>query len=368
MASSSGNRRPIVGVLVGRRLVSTAGMLELAKANQVANTKLHFFSTRDVDFNRRQISGVRFNSHKGRWERSSIRRPDVLYVRGGSSTRVRRTVNRFDRMGIPKINPLVRFSKSELFRKLERDENIRPYLPYTRSVDRFSKVRKYVRKLGSVYIKATYGRKGTKVMNAIKRSEGGYGYSYAVINRLVRKRVDHFKDLKKVMEKFFRDREFIVQEDIQLIRIDHNQPVDFRAELQRDGKGKLEISGISIRVGQSNSPITTHASAYKMEDRLQELFPQYSKDEIEDLKKKIGDFVVTVYKGVEKCYGKFGELGIDFAVDKTGKIWLIECNAQSAKVSIAKAYGPEMRRKIYLAPLLYAKRILKRSRRKNRKK
>ncbi|MFC5468809.1 YheC/YheD family protein [Cohnella suwonensis] len=271
-------------------------------------------------------------------------------------------------MGIPKINPLVRFSKSELFRKLKRVEKIRPYLPYTKTIHRFSKVRKYVRRLGSVYIKATYGRKGTKVMRAVKRSEGGYRYSYAVIDRLVRRKVDHFKDLKKVMKRFFRNREFIVQEAIDLIRLGDHQPVDFRAELQRNGKGNLKISGISIRIGRSHSPITTHASAYKMEDRLQDLFPGYSKEEIEDLKGKIRNFVVLVYKSVEKCYGKFGELGIDFAVDKKGKIWLIECNAQSAKVSIAKAYGPKIRRKIYLAPLLYAKRLARRNRIKRRRK
>ncbi|MCD9026463.1 YheC/YheD family protein [Cohnella silvisoli] len=364
MASSSGRRRPIVGVIVGRRLVRTEGMRELAEANQVANTTLHFFSARNVDFRRRKISGIRFNSRKRRWERSSIRRPDVLYVRGGSSAIVRRTVDRFDRMGIPRINPLVRFSKSELFQKLKQDENIRPYLPYTKSIHRFSNVRKYVRKLGTVYIKANYGRKGTQVMRAIKIPEGGYGYSYAVIHHLVRNKVDHFKDLKKVMKSFFGNREFIVQEAIDLIRVGQDQPVDFRAELQRDGKGKLNISGISVRVGQSHSPITTHASAYKMDDQLQDLFPEYSKDEIEDLNKKIRDFVITVYKGVERCYGKFGELGIDFAVDSKGKIWLIECNAQSAKVSIGKAYGPKTRRQIYLIPLQYAKRLANKNRKR----
>lgn len=349
---------------MGRRLVKTTGMKELAKANRIAKTILHFFAAKDVDFKREKIRGIRFNIRKRRWERQSIGFPDVLYVRGGSSARIRRTVKRFDEMGIPRINPLVRFSKSELYQKLKLDENIRPFLPFTKKVRRFSEIRKYISKLGSVYIKAAYGRKGTKVMRAVKRDRGGYRYSYMVIHRFVRKRIEHFRDLKYAMERFFRDREVIVQEAIDVTRKGRHKPVDFRAELQRNGKGRLEIAGISIRVGRRHSPITTHASAYRMDDQLQELFPNYTRDQIEDLKKRIGNFVIAVYKSVEKCYGKFGELGIDFAVDTEGKIWLIECNAQSAKVSIAKAYGRRMRRKIYLTPLQYAKRIARKKSRR----
>lgn len=344
---------------MGNKLVKTAGMKELAKANKKARLTLNFFSTKDVYFKRKKVRAIVFNINKKRWERRSLPIPDVLYVRGGSSLKVRLTVNRFDKMGIPRINPLVRFNKGELFRKLKRDKNIRPYLPYTKTIKRFSKIRKYVRSLGSIYIKACYGRKGTKVMRAVKK-EGGYAYSYSVIHRTVRKKVKHFKDLKKVMKAFFGGREVIVQKAIDLIRVGHNQPVDFRAELQRNGRGKLKIIGISIRVGQKNSPITTHASAYKIDDQLKKLFPDYSDNQMDQLKKNIDDFLITAYKSVEKIYGKFGELGIDFAVDREGKIWLIECNAQSAKVSIGKAYGSRTVRKIYLNPLRYAKKIAKR--------
>ncbi|WP_412760893.1 hypothetical protein [Paenibacillus validus] len=38
-------------------------------------------------------------------------------------------------------------------------------------------------------------------------------------------------------------------------------------------------------------------------------------------------------------------------------MWLIECNAQSAKVSIVKAYGAKSRR-AFLNPLEYAKAIM----------
>ncbi|WP_169306599.1 YheC/YheD family protein [Cohnella pontilimi] len=322
------------------------------------NTRLYFFGAEGVDFKRKTMTGIRYNSRQRRWEKKTVRLPDVLYVRGGSSASVRRVARRMDRMGIPKINALVRFSKSELFEKLQRDERIRPYLPFTIALRDLQDARQYVRKLGKVYIKAIYGRKGTKVMRVVKRSSG-YHYSYAVIDRLVRKKVRHFKDLKQHMKHFFGGRKLLVQEAVDVVRIGRRQAVDFRAELQRDGEGALQISGICMRVGRKGSPITTHNAAYKMKDHLQELFPHYTKKEIRDLKQRIEGFVILVHQAVEKCYGGFGELGIDFGVDKRGQIWLFECNAQSAKVSIRKAYGSHTRKKIYLNPLQYAKFLAK---------
>jgi hypothetical protein len=356
---ASGYRRPIVGVIIGNKPVRTFGMQALTKANKKAKTTLNFFTTKDINYRRRTVRGVIFNLRNKRWERKVFPFPDVLYVRGGSSGPVRRAVNRLSKKGITKVNPVVRFNKGEVFRKLKQIKQMRPYLPYTKTIQRLRKLRRYIRNLGKVYIKATYGRKGTKVMRVVKLSEG-YTYSYSYYTRLVRKRVRHFKNLKKVMKSFFRRREVIVQEAIDLFKVGNNRPVDFRAELQRNGRERLKIMGVSMRIGQSNSPITTHGRAYKMEGRLKKLLPRYSEQQINELKDKIKVFLKRVYRSVEKIYGKFGELGIDFAVDRHGKIWLIETNAQSAKVSIGKAYGPRTVKKIYLNPLEYTKTIARR--------
>lgn len=44
-------------------------------------------------------------------------------------------------------------------------------------------------------------------------------------------------------------------------------------------------------------------------------------------------------------------------MDDQGDLWLIECNAKSAKVSLCKAYDEETVKKAFLNPLEYAKFI-----------
>ncbi|TDF91048.1 YheC/YheD family protein [Paenibacillus piri] len=283
--------------------------------------------------------------------------PHVLYVRGGTGSGVSRVVKRFDKLGIKRINALTGFNKGELFRDLQRDPDVQPYLPFTKTIDDPREARSYIQGLGNVYIKACQGRRGMQVMQVVKVKHKGYRYSNSVIGNLVRGRAKYFNDMNKVLKRFFGDRKILVQQGIDLVKVGNNRTVDLRAELQRNEYGEIEIVAIPIRVGRKNSPISTHGEAYHFDDYLPKLFPEYSIDEISALKQRINEFLIKVYKSVEKCYGKFGEIGIDFGLDRKGGIWLIECNAQSAKVSVGKAYGSRTVRRIYLNPLQYAKRL-----------
>ncbi|MUT68017.1 YheC/YheD family protein [Paenibacillus sp. NEAU-GSW1] len=362
---TSANNKPLtVGVLLTRNLIrktflsqdSIYRIKELVEANKISKTNLIFFSRGDIDFTNRKVLGAYYDYSTCKWAFKSFPLPDVLYVRGGSAKRVRKLISRLDSMGLKRINPIVAFNKGKLFQMLSEDDNVNQYLPATESVENMSEIRMMIQKLGTVYIKARRGRKGMQVMRVEKLSSTGYLYSYSILGKLVRKRVNSMAGLELAISRFFGKNKVIVQKAIDLARVDNDRLCDFRAEVQRNKSGEIEIVGICIRVGQSNSPITTHANAYKYDTYLKELFPSYNQQKINSLKAKIHSFLLKVYNGVEQRYGKFGEIGIDFAVDRSGEIWLIECNAQSAKVSLGKAYGDYARR-AYVNPLEYAKYI-----------
>ncbi|WP_040950231.1 YheC/YheD family protein [Gorillibacterium massiliense] len=353
--TSDSRERAIVGVILGERFVKTIRVQKLAEANRVAETILYFFGTRDIDYEQKSISGMYYDTQDNAWRRKIFPLPQVLYVRGGPFAGVARVVSRFDDMGIKRINALWVFDKGELFQHLHTDPDVKPYLPFTVPIDNTSEAREYIRTLGDVYIKAREGRRGKQVMRVIKVKHKGYRYSYSILGNLVRDDARHFKQMNQVLEKFFGDRPILVQQGIDLVKVGDDRTVDLRAEVQRNQYGEIEIVAIPIRVGQENSPISTHGAAYPFSDYLPKLFPQYSESEIEDLKTRIYDFLRKVYKSVEERYGTFGEIGIDFGLDRNGQIWLIECNAQSAKVSVSKAYGPSIDERVYLNPLEYAK-------------
>ena len=82
-----------------------------------------------------------------------------------------------------------------------------------------------------------------------------------------------------------------------------------------------------------------------------------SEEQIEALRFKIISFLTKIYAAIETEYGSFGELGLDYAVDRNGKLWFIECNAKPGKDSLYMAYDEEMVQKAFITPLEYAKKI-----------
>ncbi|TDF98926.1 YheC/YheD family protein [Paenibacillus piri] len=356
------HNRPLVGVIFGinsktlKEMDSYPRLKEIAKANVEAKTTLIFFCSEDVDISKKRIKGTHYNFKTNRWEKKQFPFPDILYVRGGSGKEMDALLAEFDRLGIKRINPIYAFNKGDLYELLDQDENVRQYLPPTKNVQTMAQIRGMIREHGIVYVKARRGRKGTQVMRIEKLRHNGYLYSYSILGYLVRKRVNTMENLQKAIKSFFGSRPMIVQRAIDLVRASNNRLCDFRAELQRNKQGEIDIVGVCIRVGQQGSPITTHSSAYRYNRYIKKVFPHYTNEQIEELKENINRFLIDIYIGVEEVYGRFGEIGIDFGVDRKGKIWLIECNAQSAKVSIVKAYG-EKARIAFLNPLEYAKAI-----------
>lgn len=354
--------RPIVSVYLGNKFIPVNRLRrhyrirKMVEANKEAGTNLNFFTIPDVDFSQKKIKAIYFDYKKNVWDQKDFPFPDIVYVRGGGDG-TENLLAGFDRLGIKRINPIHAFNKGELYKNLVKDPNVRSFLPQTENVENLKQITNVIEKHGKVYVKARRGRKGTQVMRIEKQTKNGYLYSYSILGKLVHGKVTGQNELHSLMSHFFKDRDVIVQRAIDLFKVEGNHLVDFRAEVQRNKNLEIEIVGICARVGRKNAPITTHSSAYRYDSYLEKLFPHYTARQLKALKQEMNEFLIKVYEAVESRYGKFGEIGIDFAVDRKGKIWLIECNAQSAKVSIVKAYGSKAD-KVFLNPLEYAKTLI----------
>ena len=253
-----------------------------------------------------------------------------------------------------KVNSKSYFDKWEVYRDLSQSSRVGKYLPYTIKYTEEKDLYEFLEDYGEAYLKGVRGGRGEWIMRVRKRSNGNYQYSH-FLDKVVVGEVETWEGLIQAINKFFGNRTFVIQKVIDLIRVD-NQNVDFRAELQRDGNGQLNIVGVCARIGKSNSPITIHSSAYPLEVFLGK-FMNYSDDEIGEMTEKVNEFVVSIYQELEEVYGGFGEIGIDFGLDRKGRIWFIEPNSKSAKVSLMKAYDKKTFHLACANPLFYAKRL-----------
>lgn len=360
---------PVIGAFVGssytNRLLFTQRAkdrsMDLIKANQVANTILYFFSPKDIRVKQRKVRGTYYDVKQRRWKTHLFPFPSVLYDRGSGMTRKRLPLQRVRskieaNTPVKKINSQHYFDKWDLYRKLHKFSEIRPYIPETILYRSPSDLKKIFTLSNKVYVKRLVSSNGFKIL-CVEKISSGYKCS-TFTSRVKNYYARNLDEVDRTIRRMYGYGKVLLQQGIDLIKI-QNRNVDMRATVQRDGKGELGITDITVRVGENGSPVTSTRSGSRCIPfrKFFEKQLKFSKEEVNKLEANIFQFLLKVYECTEKAYGSFGEIGIDFAIDKKGNIYLIECNAKPAKTSLSKSADRKTRRKAFINPLDYAKFI-----------
>lgn len=321
---------------------------------------MFFFSIKQVDIKTQSIIGYYYDFTDESWQVKIFPYPDVLYRRGGPSKRFRSDyhtfLNQCHKRQVLFLNPTT-LGNWEIYNYFSTVSHLKPYLLETFLYKEPKDLEYMLKKYQTVYLKGVTGRKGQQVVRVETLNDNRYACKYfdQNKNRVHITYYESVEDMAPFLNRFYYKKKFMVQEAIDLIKL-NDRRLDLRAELQRNAEGNIEISGICARMSMKNSPITIHSEALPL-PKLFELLslPSITK---EGLTETIRNFLLLVYEETEKKYGKFAEIGIDFALTRNLQIKFIECNSQSAKISLIKAYGEKTLNHVLLNILSYAKYLL----------
>lgn len=353
---------PVIGVLTGRKNMLSLyqperfNLAPLAGAARSGQAIFYYFSLPDIDYRTSSIGGLYFDRRRAGWQKKKFPFPAACYLRDGVPLHRMNELERFQRAasarGVRLVNSRTIFDKWEVHRILSASADLKPHLPETRLYHRHGgELQSMLRRYGGAYLKARLGRKGLQVMQVIEKPGGCYECRYFVEKPEIR-RIRLAAGLTALIDRFFAGRPLIIQQPLDLINYAGNK-VDLRAEMQKNGRGELEVIAVPVRVARPQSPITTHAASYRFDIFFSEMLP-YQPDAMEALQAGLHALLFKIYRAVEDYYGPFGEMGIDIGLDKEGRLWLIECNSQPAKVSLMQAYDPETVTRAFENPLAYA--------------
>nr|WP_275899607.1 YheC/YheD family protein [Bacillus piscicola] len=300
--------------------------------------------------------GTCYHPESVTWEKKRFPFPDILYDRGGGFSpaqriRAKEIRKQFASRRIPTLNAIHYFNKWRVYQALNKVTELQAHLPETVRCASVHDLESFMQKREEAYIKGLLGNGGKQVIFLKKKRDSSYELRFFV-KELVRKTVPSLEEVYHFLFQYFDEQPFIVQQVIPLIKID-DRLVDFRAEVQRNGKGDLEVVAFPARIGAKQSPITTHSQAYSFETFFRTFFNE-QEEEIVQKKADVEDFLRRIYTNVEAHFGTFAEIGIDFGMDDKGHLWFIECNAKSAKVSLNMACADEIVERSFLNPVRYA--------------
>lgn len=217
-------------------------------------------------------------------------------------------------------------SKWEKQRVLAEDPKVSRNSPDTCLFD-WEQLSEYLSKYKVVYLKPVVGAGGRGIIRVSKWEEGGYLLQAGCR----KKQLQSWGQLKKQLGKRIEGKgSYMLQQGIDVLTVD-GQPVDFRLLLLKP-KDKWKYMGVMGKQAAKDKMVTNHiqgGKALTLQQSLKKsgMATKVDERQTEGEMRKLAKRTSVV---ISKYYPHVRELGLDVAMDKRGKLWILEANTKPA--------------------------------------
>ncbi len=230
--------------------------------------------------------------------------------------------------GIPVFNG--RFlSKWMVHKMLENTPHLNAYIPDTCLFSRRN-MHSMIKQHCTVFAKPIHGSKGRGIYQ-VSQTESGYEITPSIPEEKPACTVPDEEYLYQYFEKVNAGRGYLLQQGIQLLNWE-GRNLDFRflCHLGQDGEWKITSStGRLAKKGQFAANLATGGDIIQTARVLQLLYGHKKQINIMD---ELADLALATAGAIGRnTPWLVAELGIDIAIDESGKLWLIEANSKPSK-------------------------------------
>ncbi|WP_235439839.1 YheC/YheD family protein [Paenibacillus sp. DMB20] len=164
-------------------------------------------------------------------------------------------------------------------------------------------------------------------------------------------------ELASWIERFTGSRRFLIQPFLQLTSRE-GKPFDVRVLVQKNAKGRWMTTGMALRQGPAEGKTSNLHGGGKAVPVLPFLATQFGSPASAEILACLERLSRLVPPLLESGFGRLGELGIDFGVDRDGKVWLLEVNSKPGRRAFRQT-GDILAAKLSVEnPLRYARYLL----------
>ncbi|BBH21493.1 hypothetical protein Back11_28380 [Paenibacillus baekrokdamisoli] len=334
---------PLIGVLISRddpnmkeRPFGSITMFckELVDACAAQGAHVYFFTPDHITSSSNTVEGWVYS---GGWRKTAVPAPDVVNNRLTSRKLENKpSVQHFIKEVKSRYNTAVYnekfLDKPEVFDALVKDPALVKYLPESHVLRSFAMLRSMCSKYGNVFLKPVRGSLGKGIIRVSRSDNDSYQALYTTLGGTRRQ---HFPNLLKVFASIsgkMKTVRYQIQQGLHLIDIG-GKPVDFRALVQKNETGKWAITSIVARTAGGNHFVSNLARGGTL-STVREAVAKSNLSSISagDTSSRLQRAAIEIAKGVDTFIpAHFGELGIDLAVDISGRVWLLEVNSKPSK-------------------------------------
>lgn len=334
---------PVIGVLVSRDYPAqpdkpfgsiTMFCRELVDACRSQGAFVYFFTPGGIGS---RSGGVEGWVYQGGWHQTVLPAPDVVNNRLTSrKLENKSSVQQFlidikQRYGAQVFNEKF-LDKSEVFDALKGDAAVLRYLPESHSLQNYATLKNMCARYASVFLKPVRGSLGKGIIRLSRAGQEGWTASFTTPLGTRKQMYPSLMKLFGAISGKMKTVRYLIQQGLTLIEIG-GRPVDFRALTQKNASGKWVVTSIVGRIAGSQHYVSNLArggtlSTVREAVARSNMAPGARKD----VSARLHKAALDISKGVdERIPAHFGELGVDLALDTSGRVWLLEVNSKPSK-------------------------------------
>ncbi|RKL69121.1 hypothetical protein CR203_03540 [Salipaludibacillus neizhouensis] len=240
------------------------------------------------------------------------------------------------------------FNKWEMWEWLSPDSTLKKYIPYTKKVNSIEQVKEMLGTYSSVYLKPIKGSEGRGIMQL----ERDRSIIHITNDKKNKTSVTNLEDHSILQKRINGSKPYLVQQGVPTKHQSRN--IDFRIYMQKNKFKHWKSSGITARISNPGSIITNIRNLdYWLTGRkaFRRIF-KLGRIGASSLEKQIIDICTRACKTIDKK-GSYGDIAIDFVVDKNLHVWILEMNLRQ----VYPVEDPKLAPKVKSTPFLYAMSI-----------
>ncbi|WP_078577937.1 YheC/YheD family endospore coat-associated protein [Salipaludibacillus agaradhaerens] len=343
---------PVILYLVSKRLITRLEILKERIEKSVSFDGLILLSTVDgINTDADQIEGYYFqpstNTEDAQWKEGVFPYPDAIFKRVVTSEEM--TEHLYDKTNGRIFNSHY-FNKWDMWEWLAPDSFIRRHLPYTQALTSLDDIYQMLDVYECVYLKPKSGSGGKGIIQMKKGQKGTYELTSQ------KKGLYQIEQLENdpIIDKIIRNKEdYMIQQDVGYLHDTRN--VDFRIYMQKNETQEWTCTGLIARFGKPGSVTTNLRNLdYLLEGKeaFRKLFNN-SEHDLNQLEKKVKNICSYACELLDQ-HGCFGDIAIDFILDNSGHVWILEMNKRYGYKSFSIIEDSLLYRKIIRKPFMYA--------------
>lgn len=333
---------PIIGVLISRDYPNlpdrpfgsiTMFCKELVEGCAEEGAHVFFFTPNGITESSDTVEGWVFNNA---WKQISLPYPDIVNNRLTSrklenKPNVQQFLKEIKMRHSAQVFNEKFLDKHEVFDALKSDQKLIRYLPESHLLRNYTMLKAMCSKYESVFLKPVRGSLGKGIIKITRTDAGGY---QAMFTTTAGTRKQQFASLVKLFSSInvkMKTVRYQVQQGLQLIDI-AKRPVDFRALVQKNASGKWTITSIVARTAGGAHFVSNLARGGTLSTVKEAIGKSNLLIARQEAPERLQRAALEIAEGIDQHIpAHFGELGIDLAVDTSGRVWLLEVNSKPSK-------------------------------------